>query len=210
MHLTRTGARTICSLAVWVFIISNPFPKELNNTDLCSIRKSLRLVVCDATGWVGLYSLDQEEGGDCSLIRQFLLIDSDTGEIEDIETEPGTDSGNASDSGNVSETGSRSSPAPGECWHHDIKIKDKRVEQWFLRLYGQYTYRSIVHSIVNCEENFEAHWVHCKLLTFYRSHLFIDSTIIQFLIFRLFRKVFLYQCKLYISWWSCDEFHWLW
>lgn len=76
VHLTRTGARTICSLAV--------------------IRKSLRLVVCDATGWVGLYSLDQEEGGDCSLIRQFLLIDSDTGEIEDIETEPGTDSGNAS------------------------------------------------------------------------------------------------------------------
>ena len=78
---------------------------------LGSIRKSLRLVVCDATGWVGLYSLDQEEGGDCSLIRQFLLIDSDTG---DLETEPGTDSGNASDSGNVSETGSRTSPAPGD------------------------------------------------------------------------------------------------
>ena len=80
---------------------------------LGSIRKSLRLVVCDATGWVGLYSLDQEEGGDCSLIRQFLLIDSDTGDQEDIETEQGTDSGNASDSGNVSETGSRTSPAPG-------------------------------------------------------------------------------------------------
>ena len=29
----------------------------------------------------------QEEGGDCSLIRQFLLIDSDTGDLEDIETE---------------------------------------------------------------------------------------------------------------------------
>ena len=69
--------------------------------------------MCDATGWVGLYSLDQEEGGDCSLIRQFLLIDSDTGDLEDIETEPGTDSGNASDSGNVSESGSRTSPAPG-------------------------------------------------------------------------------------------------
>jgi len=94
VHLTRAGAKTICSLAV--------------------IRKSLRLVVCDATGWVGLYSLDQEEGGDCSLIRQFLLIDSDTGVLEDIETETGTDSGNASDSGNVSETGSRTSPAPGK------------------------------------------------------------------------------------------------
>lgn len=94
VHLTRAGAKTICSLAV--------------------IRKSLRLVVCDATGWVGLYSLDQEEGGDCSLIRQFLLIDSDTGDLEDIETETGTDSGNASDSGNVSETGSRTSPAPGK------------------------------------------------------------------------------------------------
>ena len=60
-----------------------------------------------------MYSLDQEEGGDCSLIRQFLLIDSDT-EDRDLEAETGTDSGNASDSGNVSETGSRTSPAPGE------------------------------------------------------------------------------------------------
>jgi len=101
VHLTRTGARTICSLAV--------------------IRKSLRLVVCDATGWVGLYSLDQEEGGDCSLIRQFLLIDSDTGDLEDIETEPGTDSGNASDSGNVSETGSRTSPAPDQTYSDKLR-----------------------------------------------------------------------------------------
>ena len=30
-------------------------------------------MVCDGTGCLGLYSLDQEEGGDCSLIRQFLL-----------------------------------------------------------------------------------------------------------------------------------------
>jgi len=101
VHLTRTGARTICSLAV--------------------IRKSLRLVVCDATGWVGLYSLDQEEGGDCSLIRQFLLIDSDTGDLEDIETEPGTDSGNASDSGNVSESGSRTSPAPDQSYSDKLR-----------------------------------------------------------------------------------------
>jgi len=101
VHLTRTGARTICSLAV--------------------IRKSLRLVVCDATGWVGLYSLDQEEGGDCSLIRQFLLIDSDTGDIEDIENETGTDSGNASDSGNVSETGSRTSPAPDQTYSDKLR-----------------------------------------------------------------------------------------
>ena len=69
--------------------------------------------MCDATGWVGLYSLDQEEGGDCSLIRQFLLIDSDTGDLEDLET--GTDSGHGSDSGNASETGSRTSPGPGDC-----------------------------------------------------------------------------------------------
>lgn len=101
VHLTRAGAKTICSLAV--------------------IRKSLRLVVCDATGWVGLYSLDQEEGGDCSLIRQFLLIDSDTGDLEDIETETGTDSGNASDSGNVSETGSRTSPAPDQTYSDKLR-----------------------------------------------------------------------------------------
>lgn len=101
VHLTRAGAKTICSLAV--------------------IRKSLRLVVCDATGWVGLYSLDQEEGGDCSLIRQFLLIDSDTGVLEDIETETGTDSGNASDSGNVSETGSRTSPAPDQTYSDKLR-----------------------------------------------------------------------------------------
>jgi len=109
VHLTRTGARTICSLAV--------------------IRKSLRLVVCDATGWVGLYGLDQEEGGDCSLIRQFLLIDSDTGEIEDIETEPGTDSGNASDSGNVSETGSRTSPAPDQTYSD--KLRNRKDSEKF-------------------------------------------------------------------------------
>ena len=46
------------------------------------IRKSLRLVVCDGTGCLGLYSLDQEEGGDCSLIRQFLLAsDSSVSQI---------------------------------------------------------------------------------------------------------------------------------
>lgn len=53
VHLTQTGNRTICALAM--------------------IRRSLRLLVCSSDGYLHLYSLDQAEGGDCSLIRQFLL-----------------------------------------------------------------------------------------------------------------------------------------
>jgi len=91
VHLARTGTRTICSLAV--------------------IRKSLRLVVCDGTGCLGLYSLDQEEGGDCSLIRQFLLASDSSGSSCDL-SELDTCHDAAPDSGNVSEAGSGSSPPP--------------------------------------------------------------------------------------------------
>jgi len=65
VHLARTATRNICALAV--------------------IRKCLRLVVCDGTGCLGLYSLDLEEGGDCSLIKQFSLAntDSDTDSLSD-------------------------------------------------------------------------------------------------------------------------------
>jgi len=54
VRLSETGTRTICALA--------------------TIRKQLRLVVCDESGWLGVYSLDLTEGGDCSLIRQFSLV----------------------------------------------------------------------------------------------------------------------------------------
>ena len=33
-------------------------------------------MVCDSTGCLGLYSFDQDEGGDCSLIKQFYLVDN--------------------------------------------------------------------------------------------------------------------------------------
>merc|ERR1712198_277175 len=55
VHLNQTGSRNICALAV--------------------IRRSLRLLVCSSEGFLHLYSLDQAEGGDCSLIRQFPLAE---------------------------------------------------------------------------------------------------------------------------------------
>merc|ERR1711974_128075 len=51
----QLGSRNICALAV--------------------IRRSLRLLVCSSEGFLHLYSLDQTEGGDCSLIRQFPLAE---------------------------------------------------------------------------------------------------------------------------------------
>jgi autophagy-related protein 18 len=55
VHLNQLGSRNICALAV--------------------IRRSLRLLVCSSEGFLHLYSLDQAEGGDCSLIRQFPLAE---------------------------------------------------------------------------------------------------------------------------------------
>ena len=40
------------------------------------IRKSLRLLICNDEGILHMYSLDQEEGGDCSLIKQFYLVET--------------------------------------------------------------------------------------------------------------------------------------
>jgi len=91
VHLPTTGTRTICSLAV--------------------IRKSLRLVVCDGSGCLGLYSFDQQEGGDCSLIRRFFLGDR------------AQDSGHVSEAENVSDTsdsGSNTSQqTSGEFYYFD-------------------------------------------------------------------------------------------
>jgi len=56
VHHNMTGSRTICALAV--------------------IRKSLRLLICNDEGILHMYSLDQEEGGDCSLIKQFYLVET--------------------------------------------------------------------------------------------------------------------------------------
>jgi len=71
VHLPRPGYRNICSLAV--------------------IRKSLRLVVCDSSGCFGIYGFDQDDGGDCSLIKQFFLVEAD----HDIQEQ--TNQGNCSD-----------------------------------------------------------------------------------------------------------------
>merc|ERR1711872_800241 len=56
VHHNMTGSRTICALVV--------------------IRKSLRLLICNDEGILHMYSLDQEEGGDCSLIKQFHLVET--------------------------------------------------------------------------------------------------------------------------------------
>ena len=42
------------------------------------IRKSLRLLICNDEGILHMYSLDQEDGGDCSLIKQFKLVETKT------------------------------------------------------------------------------------------------------------------------------------
>jgi len=73
VHLNQLGSRNICALAV--------------------IRRSLRLLVCSSEGFLHLYSLDQNEGGDCSLIRQFPLAEevvapgSISEEVEEEKTE---------------------------------------------------------------------------------------------------------------------------
>merc|ERR1712130_105424 len=66
------SSRNICALAV--------------------IRRSLRLLVCSSEGFLHLYSLDQAEGGDCSLIRQFplaeeVVVPGSVGEEVDEEKE---------------------------------------------------------------------------------------------------------------------------
>merc|ERR1712106_505120 len=59
VHLNQTAAKNICTLTM--------------------IKRSLRLVVCNTEGQLQLYGLDQEEGGYCSLIRQFLLAGTPSG-----------------------------------------------------------------------------------------------------------------------------------
>merc|ERR1712106_1094607 len=58
VHHNQTGTKTICALAM--------------------IRKSLRLLICNDEGFLHMYSLDQDEGGDSSLIKQFQLVESQT------------------------------------------------------------------------------------------------------------------------------------
>jgi len=53
VHHNQNGSKNTCALAM--------------------IRRSLRLVVCSVEGTLQLYSFDQDEGGDCSLIREFIL-----------------------------------------------------------------------------------------------------------------------------------------
>jgi len=69
VHLTQPGTKNICALAM--------------------IRRSLRLVVCNVEGQLQLYSLDQEDGGDCSLIRQFLMAGSVPLTLDPVEDEVG-------------------------------------------------------------------------------------------------------------------------
>ena len=94
---TELFVRLLCKLLfcpispelLFIFIIINSL--------ISRIRKSLRLVVCDGSGCLGLYSFDQQEGGDCSLIRQFFLVDGDRDSGHVSETDHVSD---------VSDTGS--------------------------------------------------------------------------------------------------------
>merc|ERR1712110_1034600 len=49
-----------------------------NKCALAMIRKSLRLLFASNEGVLYIYNLDTEEGGDCSLIKQFLLVSQPT------------------------------------------------------------------------------------------------------------------------------------
>jgi len=75
VHLNQTGSRNICALAI--------------------IRRSLRLLVCSSEGFLHLYSLDQTEGGDCSLIRQFQLEEELVvpGVVSEVDQERERDTG---------------------------------------------------------------------------------------------------------------------
>jgi len=75
VHLNQTGSRNICALAI--------------------IRRSLRLLVCSSEGFLHLYSLDQTEGGDCSLIRQFQLEEELVvpGVVSEVDQERDRDTG---------------------------------------------------------------------------------------------------------------------
>jgi len=74
VHHHQTGMRTICALAL--------------------IRKSLRLLICNEEGFLHIYNLDQEEGGDCSLIKQFKFIENlplvDQSQVLETEEKTGT------------------------------------------------------------------------------------------------------------------------
>lgn len=67
VHHNITSTRNTCALAV--------------------IRKSLRLLFASNEGVLYIYNLDIEEGGDCSLIKQFILA----GEQEDASELPESD-----------------------------------------------------------------------------------------------------------------------
>jgi len=75
LNQNQTGTRNICALAI--------------------IRRSLRLLVCSSEGFLHLYSLDQTEGGDCSLIRQFQLEEELVvpGVVSEVDQERDRDTG---------------------------------------------------------------------------------------------------------------------
>jgi len=62
-----------------------------NKCALAMIRKSLRLLFASNEGVLYIYNLDTEEGGDCSLIKQFLLVSQPTmSELPEADQRPTT------------------------------------------------------------------------------------------------------------------------
>jgi autophagy-related protein 18 len=47
--------------------------KTSTNTSCFRIRNTLRLLIASSDGYLYLYALNLEEGGDCSLIKQFQV-----------------------------------------------------------------------------------------------------------------------------------------
>uniref|UniRef100_A0A0K2SXX1 Uncharacterized protein n=1 Tax=Lepeophtheirus salmonis TaxID=72036 RepID=A0A0K2SXX1_LEPSM len=73
VHHNHYGLKNVCALAV--------------------IKKVLRLLVASQDGYLYMYGLDVNEGGDCSLIRQFRLTNEQDASIVGEGVASGSDSG---------------------------------------------------------------------------------------------------------------------
>jgi len=114
VHLNQTGSKNICALAI--------------------IRRSLRLLVCSSEGFLHLYSLDQAEGGDCSLIRQFQLEEELVvpGVVTEVEQEREQEGGEPSYSETVKNRNKGEMTADSERFHEMSSASESPPKTAFL------------------------------------------------------------------------------
>jgi len=69
---------------------------SVNECALVSIRSSMRLLLASQDGYLYIYNLDQEDGGDCSLLQQFQLADHPRDTTPAVDVTSGAGSGSTS------------------------------------------------------------------------------------------------------------------